>query len=849
MKWLKKHLLHPSFRFHKKKILKNLFLFFLSAGVIFSSCILIWVSTLPLPDLNTFEQRKVAESTKIYDKTGTILLYDVHQDIKRTLVPFENISQNIKNATIAIEDDEFYEHHGVRPIAFLRAVISNIFSLSYSQGGSTITQQVIKNSILTKEKSATRKLKEWILALKLERSLDKNSILNIYLNESPYGGNIYGVEQAAQEYFGKTSKDVTLAEAAYLAAIPQAPTFYSPFGKNKARLDDRKNLVLKQMYSLGMIQENDYTNAKKEVVTFRRSEEKGIKAPHFVFYIKDYLEKKYGDSAIEANGYKVITTLDYSLQQKAEEIVRRHALINEKELDAENASLVALDPKTGQILVMVGSRDYFDKKIDGNYNVATGKRQPGSTFKPFAYATAFLKGYTPDTMLFDVKTEFSTECSASSTPLKPDAKCYTPKNFDSKYRGPMSMRNALAQSINIPAIKTLYLAGTTDTLRLAKEMGLTSLNESNQYGLTMVLGGAEVGLLEMTGAYGVFANQGLKNSPVGILEVRDKNNTVVEKYEKNETRVLDEDVALTISDVLSDNQARGPSFGYNSPLYFPGRDVAAKTGTTNDYHDAWIVGYTPSLVVGAWAGNNNNRPIKKEGIARPVITPMWNEFMHVILPTVPNESFPRPAPRDTKNLKPVMKGFWQGGESYYINKTNGQLATEYTPEELKEERVVQSVHDILYWVNPDDPLGPKPVDPTKESQFERWETPVRQWAKDNGYNDQDPKTVIPTQIDDVHRPEFAPKITVVSPALNTGLKSASPTTITFTTTGKYSVVKAEFFLNSSYLGETTFTPFHFTFVPNDAESIAHKAVNNLKIVVTDAVGNKGDVTVPITITD
>ncbi len=547
-------------RAHKIRISKNILLFLCSLAVFIAAIGFIWLATLRLPDLNAFEQRKVTQSTKIYDRTGKIVLYDLHQNIKRTVVPFENISPFIKKATVAIEDDTFYSHKGIRPVAIVRAVTKTLLIKlnlrnGFTQGGSTITQQVIKNSLLTTDKTLTRKFKEWILALKLEKVLDKDSILGIYLNESPYGGAIYGVEEASQAYFGVTSADVTLAQAAYLAALPQSPTFYSPYGKNKKYLDDRKNLVLLRMKELGVITADDYSKAKSEVVTFRRMEERGIKAPHFVFFIRDYLVKKYGEEAVSEGGLKVITTLDYEMQLKAEEIVKKYALLNEKDMDAENAAMVALDPKTGQIYVMVGSRDYFDKDINGNFNVATALRQPGSTFKPFAYAEAFRKGFTPETALFDLKTEFSSECDALGVPKQPTATCYSPQNFDDKFRGPMTMREALAQSINIPAIKTLYLAGIGDTLKLAKDMGISNLGDQNQYGLTLVLGGGEVTPLDMTSAYGVFANQGLRNPDTGILEVFDATGRSLEKFTKNEDRVLEEDVAL-VAHVLRDKQLR-----------------------------------------------------------------------------------------------------------------------------------------------------------------------------------------------------------------------------------------------------------------------------------------------------
>ena len=482
------------FRSWKWRILKPLILLFVSLCFIGASIGIIWFATLKIPDLSVFEERKVAQSTKIFDRTGEILLYDVHADAKRTIIAFEDISRNIKNATVAIEDLEFYEHKGIKPTAIIRAVLANLTpGAGLTQGGSTITQQVIKNSVLTKDKTITRKLKEWILALKLEKVLTKDQILNTYLNENPYGGSIYGVEEASKTFFGKSAGDVTLAEAAYIAAIPQAPTFYSPYGPNKERLDVRKNLVLQQMKANGFITEEEYGVATKEKVAFLEKNTTGIRAPHFALYVKDYLVKKYGEEAVEEGGLKVITTLDYSMQEKAEKVVTKFTPSLSEQFNASNTAMVAIDPKSGDILMMVGSRNYFDKEIEGNFNITTAFRQPGSTFKPFVYATAFMKGYTPETVLFDVKTEFSTKCSPEGKPNNPadDPKkvCYSPDNYDDIFEGPETMRKALAHSRNIPAVKTLYLAGIADSIDTAEAMGITTLKDHSRYGLTLVLGG------------------------------------------------------------------------------------------------------------------------------------------------------------------------------------------------------------------------------------------------------------------------------------------------------------------------------------------------------------------------
>ena len=666
-----------------------------------SGVLILWIALLPTPDLNAFEERKVIQSTKIYDRTGEFLLYDLSQDIKRSLVPLSDISPFIQNATIAIEDDRFYEHFGIRPISFVRALLVNITKGSFVQGGSTITQQVVKNSILTREKSITRKLKEWIIAVKLERVYSKDQILSVYLNESPYGGNLYGVEEASRAFFGKSANDTSIAEAAYLAALPKAPTYYSPYGNNRERLEDRKETVLLRMFELGFVTEEDYNEAIAEEVVFLPRGDQSIKAPHFVFYVQEKLERLYGPRVLEEGGFAVITTLDFDLQQKAEEIVLRYALANSERHDAENAALIAIDPATGEILTMVGSRDYFDPDIDGNFNIALAERQPGSTFKPFVYAQALKEGFTRDTILFDLPTQFSARCD--SDVFNSDDGCYSPSNYDDIFRGPMKLIDALAQSVNVPAVKLLYLVGIQDVINLSSRMGLTTLVDPARYGLSLVLGGGEVRLLDMTSAYSVFANKGVRNDTVSILEVRDKNNTVIYQPKYSPRTVLEESVAAELNYMLSNNVARTPAFGVNSPLYFPGYDVAAKTGTTNDYRDAWIIGYTPNIAVGAWAGNNDNRPMDKK-VAGFIIAPLWNEFMREALLTRP-KSFFGEIPEIPSDLKPILRGVWS------VENTNN----------------IPFVHSILHYVEKSNPRGPQPLVPGNDSQYGHWEFSVQKW--------------------------------------------------------------------------------------------------------------------------
>ncbi|MBA3733094.1 penicillin-binding protein [Patescibacteria group bacterium] len=705
--------------------LRNILLFLFSCGVIITSFLIIWVSTFKIPSLDTIEARKVSQSTKIYDNTGKILLFDVFNKARRTLVPFDQISPYIKEATISIEDKSFYSHSGVKPSSILRAILIDILTLNFTQGGSTITQQVVKKSILVDDKTPARKLKELVLALKLEKVLTKDQILSMYLNENPYGGSLYGVEEASQEFFGKPAKDVTIAEAAYLAALPQAPSYFSPYGTHRKDLDNRKNIVLREMRNDKKITEEEYQSAKKEVVQFLPKNLNSIKAPHFVMFIKDYLEKKYGVDVIEQGGLKVITTLNYPLQAKAEEVAKKYAEINTKSFNGTNDAFVAIDPKTGGILTMVGSRDYFDKIIDGNFNVTTAHRQPGSTFKPFVYAEAFIKGYTPETVLFDVPTQFSTNCAPDNETSANG--CYSPGNYDDKFRGPMTLRNALAQSINVPSVKALYLAGVNDSINLAENMGIGSLGSASTYGLTLVLGGGEVSLLDMTSAYGVFADEGIRNPYTGILIVEDKNGKTLEELNLQPKQVMDAEVARKISDILNDNVARTPLYGANSSIYFPGHDVAVKTGTTNNYKDAWIIGYTPNIVVGTWAGNNNNAPMAKK-VSGLIVAPMWRAFMDEVIKTIPNEPFIKPQSEDSYNLKPVLRGKWQGG----ISSISEGLQDPNALYDSSQEIFTGGVHSILYWVNKNDPRGPVPTNPENDPQFKNWEYSVVKWAQSQG---------------------------------------------------------------------------------------------------------------------
>ena len=674
---------------------------FLGIGFFTAGGILFVVAITPVPDIGSFAARQVNQSTKIYDRTGQVLLYDYNRDAKREIVSLTAISPNAIQATIAIEDSSFYEHGGIRIASFIRAIIANTLGGSFSQGGSTITQQVVKNTLLTNKKSIIRKLHEWVLAIKLEQIYSKNQILETYFNTASYGGTLYGIEAASEIYFGIPAKDLSLAKSAYLAAMIQAPSYYSPYGTHRTELDARKNLVLDRMHALGFIDDETLSSSRVEKVSFATSGQNSILAPHFVFYILNQLEEKYGTNAL-VSGLKVTTTLDADLQTKTESILNSYALQNQKNFRASDNALVAIDPPTGQILAMVGSRDFFDTSIDGQYNATLALRQPGSAMKPFIYALSLLCGYTRNTVVFDVPTQFSTACATSDN-FNNTPPCYAPSDYDEKFRGPMTFETALAQSINIPAIKVLYLVGIQNAVNLAKSFGLITLGDASQYGLTLVLGGGEVRLLDLTGAYAAFANEGVKNTPTGILEVDNSQGTTLERFTPQSSMVLPSNIANDISGMLSDAPARLPEYALDSPLSFPGYDVAVKTGTTNDTRDAWVVGYSPSVAIGVWAGNNDNTPMVKS-VAGFIAAPMWHEAMAYALSKYQKTYFSEPSPI-LSSVPPMLQGNWR------IPDAQGDIVP----------------HSLLYWTNKNNPQGLSSINPSQDPQFAYWEYGISSW--------------------------------------------------------------------------------------------------------------------------
>lgn len=769
-----------------------------------------------LPNPEKISQRKIDESTKIYDRTGKVLLYEIHGEEKRTIIPADQIPDSIKKATIAIEDKDFYQHKGFDFTGIIRAVFANLRGKARKQGGSTITQQFIKNSVLTSDKTFTRKIKEVILSIELERKFSKDEILTMYLNEIPYGSNAYGVEAASRTFFGKSAKELTTHESAMLAALPKAPTYYSPYGSHTEELKGRQEWVLTRMHELGYITQEEMNQSKKEKLVVQPQRE-FIKAPHFVMYVKEYLSDKYGEETIEQGGLQVITTLDWEKQQIAEEAVKAGVEKVEKKYNATNGALVAMDPKTGQILAMVGSKDYFNLENDGNVNVAIMPRSPGSSFKPYEYAAAFKKGFTPDTILFDLETEFGT-----------NGQSYKPQNYDGNTRGPLSMRQALSMSLNIPAVKALYLAGINNTIDLVESMGITTLKDRERYGLALALGGGDVKLLEHVSAYTVFANEGIKNSHTPILKVTSAKGKVVEEFNPKDERVLDEEVARQISDVLSDNEARTPVFGPRSKLILSDRPVAAKTGTTQDYRDGWTMGYTPTLVTGVWVGNNKAGNYMKRGADGSVVAaPIWNEFMTKAHKGAPVDNFNKPKHESTK--KAILDGKFENEITLKIDKVSGKIATDLTPPELVEEKTYKEVHSILYYVDKEKPRDKKPANPNLDHQFVNWEGPVLAWAQSKGYNQS-----IPTENDDVHVTQNEPVVTILNPQPNASV--ATPIlNIEVKAEAPLGIKQVDFFLDDNLLGTNNTSPYTFSVnLPYNETEPKHK----ITVKAYDNAGNK-----------
>lgn len=575
-----------------------------------------WFVTKDLPTKNLGD-RDIDLTTKIYDRNGK-LLYNIYADKNRTLLPFDQIPQHIKNASIAIEDKDFYKHKGFDILGVIRASMAIAFKQEL-QGGSTITQQLVKTAFLTPERNLTRKIKELYLAYQVESNFNKNQILEMYLNEVPYGGTAYGIEAASQTYFGKKVTELNLAESALIAGLPQSPTTYSPFGNNPKLAKQRQIEVLRRMLEEKFISQQEHDQAVSEVLVFAQPNI-DIKAPHFVLFIKDQLAQKYGEKLVEQGGLRVTTTLDLDIQEMSQEVVTNE-VAKLKNYNVGNGAAMVTNPKTGEILAMVGSRDYFDTANDGNVNVTTSLRQPGSSIKPINYAGGLMNGLTAGTIIVDGPVTFK-----GSPP-------YTPKNYDGKFHGAVTLRKSLANSYNIPAVKVLAYNTVPFMLELAQKMGITTFGDPSRYGLSLTLGGGEVKMIDMTTAFSAFANKGVSHEAYGVIKVEDKDGKVLEEHKNDEgKRAMPEEIAFIISHILADNQARSDAFGTNSQLYIPGKIVSVKTGTTDDIRDNWTIGYTPSYLTAVWVGNNDNKPLNRSltsGVTGAA--PIWNKIMKNLL--------------------------------------------------------------------------------------------------------------------------------------------------------------------------------------------------------------------------
>jgi 1A family penicillin-binding protein len=646
-----------------KKIAKNVFLvmlYVLAISMVLAVAVFIYIY-LKTPLAENLSTSNISQTTTIYDKTGQHILYELHGEENRKILPHEEIPDAIRIATIATEDNGFYGHYGVDFLSILRAIKNDIQKSQAAEGASTITQQLAKNAFLSRDKTFRRKFMELIIALKIERQYSKDQILDMYLNQIPYGSNAYGIESAANIFFGKSAKDLTLDEAALLAALPKATSYYSPYGNHINELLYRQQLILDSIEELDLADASAVAEAKKadikdKIIPFSEK----IEAPHFVFYVKEELEKKFGKDMIEAGGLKVYTTLDYDLQKEAERAISENESTLQK-YGASNAALVSLDPTNGNILAMVGSKNYYDKSIDGNVNVTISPRQPGSSFKPFIYAAAFEKGFRPENHILDAETNFGKDGTG---------KDYIPQNYDYSFHGVVTMRQALSNSLNIPAVKTLTLAGMENAVGLINRFGVAKLNNPSAYGLSLALGGEEVRMLDEASGYAIFANDGKKNSVNSILKVVDTKGENSYSPETQSSQVIDPQVARKISSILSDNGARSLVFGTGSKLYIPGKTVAAKTGTTSDFKDAWTAGYTPHIVAVVWAGNNNSQPMKGGADGSYVAAPIWNSFMQKALAGYPNEPFTNynePAPDDPNAIFDKV---------VYTQKKNGKKISE-----------------------------------------------------------------------------------------------------------------------------------------------------------------------------
>lgn len=753
-----------------------------------------------LPSADQLESRVLTESTKIYDRSGEHLLYETGKDVRRTYTKIDEISQDLRDATIAVEDKNFYNHYGFDPIAILRSAGINVAS-DRRVGGSTITQQFVKMAIVGDERTYSRKIKEVILSVELERTYDKDKILEFYLNEAPYGGINLGVAAGAQSYFEKSPKDLTLAEAAFLAAIPQKP---SRITQDYEALVERKDFVLDRMAEEGYITTEEAEAAKAEPIEIKQTVVKKD-APHFVDYVISQLEDDFGANFIN-QGLRVTTSLDYDKQGLAEEVIA-DGIGKVEQYGGSNAALVSLDAHNGQILAMVGSKDYYAEDYDGQVNVAVSPRQPGSSFKPVVYVTAFSNGYNPNTVLFDVETDFPTETGN-----------YHPRNFSLGTSGPLTMRRALANSLNIPAVKTIYLTGKDKVLDNADALGYTTLGDRDRFGLALALGGGEVKLLEHTSAFATFAREGERHPTASILKVEDRSGNVLYEWTDSATQVLDKAAVQNLNSVLSDQSARGSTF---AALNIPGKTTAGKTGTTNDFHDAWTVMYTPSFVTGVWTGNNDNTEMDYLADGVIIAAPIANDYMSRILEGLPDETFSA-APKSTAN-KGVLNGEIGEKVEKYVDKGTKHIIPDECvasyPAEFKEKKEFKEAHTILQYLRKEDPLGSPPSDPASDPMYATWEKAIQTWAEG-----QDEYITEKTEYEDcnLRSADQTPTITITLPSNGSTVTDETFAIQTRVHPGTNRTVKQiEYSIDGVVVDVQTSSPFESDYVPTTLTAGKH----------------------------
>lgn len=782
-----------------------------------------------LPSPTELTNREVAQSTKIYDRNGE-LLYDIYDgEHNRTLLSFDEIPQVVKDATIAAEDKDFYKHQGFSLKGIAVALFKNVISQSVAGGGSTITQQLVKNAILEDaSQTPVRKLKELVLAIQIERRYSKDQILQIYLNEIPYGGTAYGVEAAARRYFNKSAKELSLPEAALLAGMAQSPTRYNPLVNPDAAYG-RQHYVLDQMAEAGKISKDESSEAKKQELAFSTGiDSSGIKAPHFVFFVKQLLEEQFGTKLVEQGGLKVTTTLDFGKQKIAEEEIHNQIdRLAKANANATNAGLISVDPKNGQVLAYVGSEDFNDTEHDGNVDVIQRMRQPGSSVKPFTYLEALTNGYTLGTYLGDIPTCFGGEPN------------YCPGNSDGKYWGPLLPRDALSNSRNLPAVKMTQLVGVDGFIDMAESLGVTSFTDRDRYGISIGLGAAEAKPYDMAQAYATLANQGIRQDLTPILKVEDSSGNVLSQFSESDGKqVVDSEYVYLITDVLSDNNSRSRLFGSGNLLEI-GRPAAVKTGTTDENWDAWTAGYTPSLSTVVWVGNMNNEEMN--GIQGSTgATPIWHYFMQRALQGTPAEQFKRPDNVIAVNIDSVS-GMLPGPGS----KVRSELfvkGTEPTQTDTFSKQVkVDKVNGLL--ANSATIATGNAEERTcilLKEQVSAWQSYTDSWMQSQGspYN-------CPTKTSELyHTAGDKPFVTISSPKNNSKVNSGK-LTIKADVASAGTIVQVSFYLDGVLAKKVTSIPYEHTLTINSNDKGKHK----IEVKAVDSNGNEGSASITITVGD